>query len=182
MNTLLKYSRLILPHLGITLIILAMILGYFFNWRGKAVLLTTDKTNVFITQNKELKIVPFALTLNNFNIVNYASGEPKTLVASIYVEENNETQTISLQVNHPCKMGFGQDLYLINYDRENTEKPEWCVVELVYDPFQGVFLAGMIILITGLILYMPDTFVPNGYVTITAALFRFRSTTTTSRD
>jgi len=117
-------------------------------------LLTTDKTNVFITQKKELKIVPFALTLNNFNIINYASGEPKTVITFIDVEENNETQTISLQVNHPCKMGFGQDLYLINYDRENTEKPEWCVVELVYDPFQGVFLTGIILLIIGLILYL----------------------------
>ena len=147
MKSLLKYSRIILPHLGIALIILVMVLGYYFNWRGKAVLLTTDKTNVFITQKKEIKIVPFALTLNNFNIVNYESGQPKTVITFINVEENNEIQTISLQVNHPCKMGFGLDLYLINYDRENTENPEWCVVELVYDPFQGVFLTGIIILI-----------------------------------
>jgi cytochrome c biogenesis protein ResB len=140
--------------LGIALIIIAMILGYFSNWRGKAVLLHTDKTNVFINQNKELKVVPFALTLSKFNVTFYETGEPKSYEAIITVEKNDNwknQKSITLSINHPCKMGFGQDLYLINYDRENRENPEFCVVELVYDPFQGLFLAGIILLILGMI-------------------------------
>ena len=147
-----KYFRLILPHLGIAFIALAMILGHFYNWRGKAVLLTTDKTNVFITKNKEIKIAPFALTLNHFNIEHYATGESKRFDVIIDVEENNTQKSISLSVNHPCKMGFGLDLYVINYDRTNVKNPEWCVVELVYEPFQSVFLGGIILIMVGLIL------------------------------
>jgi len=154
MKIVIKYLRLVLPHLGIALIVLAMILGYFYNWRGKAVLLLTDKTNVFITKNKEIKIVPYALTLSNFIVEYYNSGEPKDFEAIILVEENNVSKTISLSVNHPYKMGFGQDLYLTSYDK-NTEAPEYCVVELVYDPFQGLFLTGIIFVMVGLVLGIP---------------------------
>jgi len=152
MKTGIKYLRLILPHLGIVLIVLAMILGYFYNWRGKAVLLTTDKTNVFITKNGELKIVPYALTLTQFNTTHYDTGEPKSFEAIINVEENDETQPFALYVNHPYKMGFGQDLYLISYHYLQPENEICCVVELVHDPFQGVFLAGIIFIIAGLLL------------------------------
>jgi len=146
MKVIIKYLRIILPHAGIALIALAMTLGYFYNWRGKAVLLTTDKTNVFITKNKELKVSTFALTLVQFNVIRYHSGEPKSFETIIDVEENNETRTISLSVNHPCKMRFGEDLYLISYDKEN---PDLCVVELVHDPFQGLFLLGIILVMVG---------------------------------
>ncbi|MCL2167835.1 MAG: cytochrome c biogenesis protein ResB [Lentimicrobiaceae bacterium] len=153
MKSLIKYLRIILPHLGILLIILAMILGHFYNWRGKAVLLTTDKTNVFITQTNELKIVPYALTLNQFIVKYYDTGKPKSFEAVIDVNENNETKTISISVNHPYKMGFGQDLYLISYDDKNSENPEYCVVELVYDPFQCLFLAGIILVMVGMVMF-----------------------------
>jgi len=152
MKVIIKYLRLILPHLGIALIILAMILGYFYNWRGKAVLLTTDKTNVFITKNNEIKITPFALTLTQFNITRYDTGEPKSFEAIIDVEENNEIKSIALYVNHPYKMGFGQDLYLISYHYLQPENEICCVVELVHDPFQGVFFAGIILLMAGMVL------------------------------
>jgi len=154
MKTIIKYSRLILLHLGILLIILGLTLGYFYNWRGKAVLLTTDKTNVFITSKKELKIVPYALTLNQFNVDYFDTGEPKHFEAIIDVEENEQTQTISLYVNHPCKMSFGADLYLISHHTLQPENAPCCVVELVYEPFQGVVLAGIILVLIGLCLMM----------------------------
>jgi len=149
MKVIIKYLRLILPHLGIALIILAMILGHFYNWRGKAVLLTTDKTNVFITQKSEIKVVPYALTLSCMNVTYYETGKPKSYNAVINVEENNDTKTISLCVNSPCKMDFGQDLYLVSLKPENSEH---CVVELVHDPFQGLFLAGIIFVMAGLVM------------------------------
>jgi len=151
MKTTIKYLRLILPHLGIVLIILAMALGYFYNWRGKAVLLTTDKTNVFITKNRELKIVPYALTLTQFNTTHYDTGEPKSFEAIIDVEENDIIKSIALYVNHPYKMDFGQDLYLISYHYLQPENEICCVVELVYEPFQGVFLVGIILVMVGLL-------------------------------
>jgi cytochrome c biogenesis protein ResB len=150
MKIFIKYSTLILPHLGILLVILGLALGYFYNWRGKAVLLPTDKTNVFITSKKELKIVPYALTLNQFNIDYFDTGEPKSFEAIIDVEENEQIKVISLYVNHPCKMGFGEDLYLISHHTLSPENTPCCVVELVYEPFQGVILAGIILLTTGL--------------------------------
>jgi len=152
MKLITKYLRLILPHLGIALIALAMVLGHFYNWRGKAVLLTTDKTNVFITKNKEIKITPYALTLTQFNITHYDTGEPKSFEAIIDVKENNEIKSIALYVNLPYKMGFGQDLYLISYHYLQPENEICCVVELVYDPFQGVFLIGIILLMVGMVL------------------------------
>jgi hypothetical protein len=153
-----KYLRLIIPHLGIAMIALAMILGHYYNWRGKAVLLSTDKTNVFITKNKEIKITPFALTLASFHTTFYDSGEPKDFEAMIEVEDNNSMKIISISVNHPCKMSYKQDLYLISYDNQHPENPEYCVVELVHDPFQGIFLAGILIIILSLIIYV---FIPN---------------------
>jgi len=173
MKNIIKYLRFILPHLGIVLIVLAMILGHFYNWRGKAVVLTTDKTNVFITTNKEIKIAPFALTLLEFNVTHYDSGEPKSHEAVINVEQdssyfnpkfNSGQNSITLSVNHPCKMAFGQDLYLISYHYLQPENAPCCVVELVHDPFQGVFLAGIILMMMGLILWLftGKPFYPSG--------------------
>jgi hypothetical protein len=149
MKVVIKYLRLGLPHLGIVLVVMSMGLGYFYNWKGKAVLLTSDKTNVFITKKKEIKIVPFALTLALFKVNCYETGEPQNFEAIIDIEENDNTKSVSLLVNHPCKMGFGQYLYLLSYDTQN-EKPEYCVVELVYEPFQGAFLGGIILVMVGL--------------------------------
>jgi len=154
MKILNKYLHLIFPHLGIALIILAMVLGYFFNWRGKAVLLTTDKTNVFVTKNNEIKITPYALTLTKFNITHYDTGEPKNYEAIIDVEENNEIKTFSLYVNHPYKMAFGQDLYLLSYNILQPENVPCCVVELVHEPFQSIFLLGIVFVMAGLLLWL----------------------------
>jgi hypothetical protein len=139
-----------------------MVLGYFFNWRGKALLLTTDKTNVFITKNNEIKIAPFAITLAEFNVTHYESGEPKSYQAIIKVEENDNRKIqnskfkiqnfIPLSVNHPYKVAFGQDLYLISYQILQTENEPCCVVELVHEPFQGFFWAGIFSLGVGMIL------------------------------
>jgi len=159
MKVVLRYFLLIFPHLGIVLIVAAMTLGYFYNWRGKAVLLTTDKTNVFITKNKEIKIVPYALTLSKINVTYYESGEPSCFEAIIQVEAHNSTEIISLYVNHPYKMAFGQDLYLKSTSQK-TEESEFCVVELVYDPFQGVFLAGIILIIIGLLVQLFSPVLP----------------------
>jgi len=156
MKIIIQYLRIIMPHIGIALIIIAMILGNIHNWRGKAVLLTADKTNVFITKNKEIKIVPYALTLSDIKVDFYDSGETKSIEAFINAEKKNETKTIPLRVNYPYKMGFGQDLYLISYDN-NSESPEFCVVELVYDPFQGLFLSGIILIIIGMLLIKANT-------------------------
>jgi hypothetical protein len=140
--------------MGIALIALAMILGHFYNWRGKAVILTTDKTNVFITKNNEIKIVPFALTLKELNVTRYDTGEPKNYEAIIHVEENDNSKqnSITLSVNHPYKMAFGQDLYFISYYMLQPEHLPCCVVEWVKDPFQGFFLAGIILVIVGMLL------------------------------
>ena len=151
MKVIVKYLCLLSPHLGIVLIVLAMVLGHFYNWRGKAVLLPTDKTNVFITKKQEVKIVDYALTLVQFNTTFYDSKALKSSEAIIAVEENDVTKTIVLSVNHPCKMGVGQDLYLTSYDNQQPEIPKFCVVELVYDPFQGVFLVGIILVMTGIV-------------------------------
>jgi len=158
MKKICKYLKII-PYLGIVLIALAMTFGHFYNWRGKAVLLTTDKTNVFITKDNEIKITPFTLTLAEFNISHYDTGEPKSYEAiiAVEIEENSRLRlpnTIRLLVNHPHKMGFGECLYLLNYTMLQPENEPCCVVELVYEPFQTLFLVGIILLIIGLLLLL----------------------------
>lgn len=91
------------------------------------------------------------MTLKEFNATYYDTGEPKSYEAIIEVIENDETKLVPLYVNHPYKMAFGQDLYLLRYDILQPENEPVCVVELVHDPFQGVFLAGIILLMVGVI-------------------------------
>jgi hypothetical protein len=143
-----------LPHLGIAVITFAMTLGVFYNWRGKALLLTTDKTNVFITKKNEIKITPFALRLREFSVTYYDSGKVRSYEAIIEVVENEETKTISLYVNRPQKMSFGQDLYLLSYNTLQPENEPVCLVELVHDPFQSIFLVGLIMLIAGILFWV----------------------------
>jgi len=152
MKTILKYFCLIVLHLGMGLIIVAMSLSYCYNWHGKAVLLKTDKTNIFLTKNGEIKIVPYALTLSQLHVSFYDSGKPKKIEAIISIEGSKEIKTFSLHINNPYKLSHGQDLYLVNFDQTNPNNPEWCVIECVYDPFQHLFFVGIILVIVGLLL------------------------------
>lgn len=147
--------RFLFAILGIGFIIVALVGGHFLNWRAKAVVLKTDKTNVFVTSNNELKITPQAFTLHDVNVEYYTEKFPKKIDVSILMEENGNWKTVNLQVNKPYKLSFGKDLFLIKYDNNQKEDSQFCVLELVNDPLQYFFLMGLIlIMISALLLIL----------------------------
>ena len=54
-----------------------------------------------------------------------------------------------LRVNHPYQIRFGEDLYLSGYD---TVSQEYCILQIVREPWRYVTLAGIIMILAGALL------------------------------
>lgn len=59
---------------------------------------------------------------------------------------------VKLTVNHPCRLDFGRELYLRSYDISAGCATRFCMVDMVSDPWSGVKLVGIILMIAGAVM------------------------------
>lgn len=89
--------------------------------------------------------LPYDLVLNDFNIQTYENG-----VASMYeAEVVVGSETIVLKVNHPYSRTFGEDVYLSGYDMNSLDDPQYCVIQIVKEPWKYWAVAGIIMMLAG---------------------------------
>ena len=58
---------------------------------------------------------------------------------------------VELRVNHPYRISISEDVYLTSYDRDNPE-PQYCIVEVVRQPWKYLIWAGIVMMMAGGIL------------------------------
>ena len=75
---------------------------------------------------------------------------PKSYVAKVKISDrkSGESSQISLEVNHPHEYKFGEDIYLVSYD-PRSDKPQYCVLQIVHQPWKYIQLIGIIMTIAG---------------------------------
>ena len=76
----------------------------------------------------------YDLQLTGFDADYYQNGMPKSYVAE--------------EVNHPYEYKFGEDIYLVSYDTR-SDKPQYCVLQIVRQPWKYIQLIGIIMTIAG---------------------------------
>lgn len=84
------------------------------------------------------------LMLKDFRMDTYADGSPRHYRATVLCDG----QELRLEVNRPRRTGFGERLYLAGYDTRGPE-PEYAVLQLVRQPYAGVMLAGILMMLCG---------------------------------
>lgn len=93
--------------------------------------------------------LPYAMQLLQFHIeCSEADGSPVQYRASVAINGS----PVELSVNHPHTLGFGEDLYLMNFDPRASEaggEAAWCVLLYERQPWQHLLLAGLLMLLAG---------------------------------
>lgn len=94
----------------------------------------------------------YNMQLIDFHVEHYQNGMPKSYVAEVKISdrENGNSSQVSLEVNHPYEYNLGEDIYLVSYDTR-SDKPQYCILQIVRQPWKYVQLIGIIMTIAGAI-------------------------------
>lgn len=132
-------------HLGL---LLALIAGFWgaSDTRVMRAELATEKVNTALCEDGKLVQLDYNLHLTDFKVDYFDNGTPSHYEATIDIDGN----PVTLSVNHPHKVAFGEHIYLTSFD--NQEDGMHCVVQIVRQPWRGVMLAGILLLIAGALL------------------------------
>ncbi len=85
------------------------------------------------------------IVLEDFTLDRYENGVPSMFEAKLAV--NGES--VNLRVNHPYNLSFGETLYLSGYDVSAGEDSNWCVMQIVREPWRYWAFVGIIMMLAG---------------------------------
>lgn len=104
----------------------------------------TDGSRVFL---------PYTLQMNDFEVAYYDNGTPSKYAATVTAVGKDST-TFVLEVNHPHNMGFGQDIYLASYDAVAGSATEYCVLQIVDEPWRYAVFVGIVMMLAASVLML----------------------------
>ena len=141
-----KGIRFILNHIGV----LMALIGCFFGAPDHTVsraIVSGEAVHEAVGENGELVPLPAAMKLDGFNVELDQRGNVRNYMALIDVDGKK----VELRVNHPYRISISEDVYLTSYDRDNPE-PQYCIVEVVRQPWKYLIWAGIVMMMAGGIL------------------------------
>ena len=104
------------------------------------------------SQDGKTVILPFVLTLEDFVMVEYPDGTPKTFLSRVKVEDSKGIRNFDIEVNHPARIGAWR-IYQVGYDKEKGPQSSYSVLECVRDGWYPVIRTGLwIILASGILM------------------------------
>lgn len=90
----------------------------------------------------------YRIRLDSFKIKKYPDGTPESFEAKLDVDG----KPVSLSVNHPYTIKLGEDIYLSSYDSSAGEKSDYCIIQIVKDPWKYGKVIGILMLLAGVFL------------------------------
>ena len=141
-----KGIRFILNHIGV----LVALIGCFFgapDHTGSRAIVSREAVHEAVGENGEIVPLPAAMKLDGFNVELVQRGNVRNYRALIDVDGKK----VELRVNHPYRISMSEDVYLTSYDRDNLE-PQYCIVEVVRQPWKYLIWAGIVMMMAGGIL------------------------------
>lgn len=141
-----KGIRFILNHIGV----LMALIGCFFGAPDHTVsraIVSGEAVHEAVGENGEIVPLPAAMKLDGFNVELDQRGNVRNYMALIDVDGKK----VELRVNHPYRISMSEDVYLTSYDRDNLE-PQYCIVEVVRQPWKYLIWAGIVMMMAGGIL------------------------------
>ena len=107
-------------------------------WKGQPV-------NEAVSQEGKTVWLKYDLVLEDFSVAYGPDGKPMDYTANVIVDGKD----VLLRVNHPYARSFGEDIYLSGYDQSAVDSPEYCILEIVREPWKYAALAGVILMMAG---------------------------------
>ena len=104
-------------------------------------------SNEAFTMEGAPRILPYTIELADFVIEESENGTPTHYEAQIRVDD----KLVTLKVNHPYARTISEKIYLVSFST-TPQGERYAIVEIVYEPWQWLSAAGIILLIAGAML------------------------------
>ncbi len=145
-----KRWRFLLNHAGVWLALFGGFMGSSDIITARIPVFFDKENNEALTMEGKHFYLDYDLQLTGFDADYYQNGMPKSYVAEVKVSDRHSgnSSQISLEVNHPYEYKFGEDIYLVSYDTR-SDKPQYCVLQIVRQPWKYIQLIGIIMTIAG---------------------------------
>lgn len=90
----------------------------------------------------------YDILLKDFNVETYENGVPSMYEAALEIDG----KPVILKVNHPYSPSFGEDVYLTGYDAMAGRNSEYCIIQIVREPWKYGAAAGIAMMLAGALL------------------------------
>lgn len=92
--------------------------------------------------------LPYEIELTDFKVETYENGVPAMYEADVLIDG----EPVTLKVNHPYSKGFGKNIYLTGYDASAGEDSEYCIIQVVSEPWKYGAVTGIVLMLAGALL------------------------------
>lgn len=140
--------RFILNHTGLWLALFAGFLGSSDTYILRVPIYKGQPTHEAFDMNGASYYLGYEMELDSFAIEYYPNGRPSRFAAKIRIG----TENALLEVNHPYAYRPGEDVYLTGYDVTKGNESNYCILQVVKQPWKYVVVAGIIMMLAGAIL------------------------------
>lgn len=89
--------------------------------------------------------LPYMMEMKDFDVTVGQDGIPTDYSALVGIDGKE----VLLKVNHPHTVRFGEDIYLFGYDAAMAQDTEYCIIQIVRDPWKYGVVAGVILMLIG---------------------------------
>lgn len=140
--------RFLLNHAGLWLALFAGFFGSSDTRNLRIPLYKGEPTREAFDMSGASYYLDYELELRSFSVEYYPNGSPSRFAANVRV--GNEDAL--LEVNHPYAHRLGEDVYLTGYDAARGNNSEYCILQIVEQPWKYVVVAGILMMLAGAIL------------------------------
>lgn len=140
--------RFVLNHAGIWL---ALFAGFIGSTDESDVRMAVDKdswNNRAYDSDANAIHLKESYRLSEFEVEKHPDGSPSGYSAKVIVASSKDTMSLDISVNNPQMVSFGKDVYISGYDTQSPI-PQYCVLQIVTQPYRYMLLAGIIMTLAG---------------------------------
>lgn len=141
-------KRFLLNHIGLWLALFAGFFGSSDVQTLRIPLHAGQPAREAYSMDGSIRYLDYELELHSFDVEYYPNGMPSRFAANVRIGDENKV----LEVNHPFNYRFGEDIYLTGYDTRKMNNSQYCVLQIVYQPWKYIIVAGILMMLAGAVL------------------------------
>lgn len=140
--------RFLLNHVGLWLALFAGFFGSSDTQILRILLHKGEPVREAFTINGVSCQLNYEMELRSFSVEYYPDGRPSHISAKVRLGDDEAL----LEVNRPYNYRLGEDVYLTGYDATSATASEYCVLQIVVQPWKYVIVIGILMMLTGAVL------------------------------
>lgn len=141
-------KRFLLSHIGLWLALFAGFFGSSDVQTLRIPLTAGQPAREAYSMDGTVYYLDYELELRSFDMEYYPNGVPSRFAADVRMGDKSTV----LEVNHPYSYRFGEDIYLTGYDTRQMNNSRYCVLQIVYQPWKYIIVAGILMMLAGAVL------------------------------